>query len=103
MINRGSGDYLDLNERPEEPAGPFKEEWNNFIGRYDVMTMTGPGRAMEVMKKNGYLYLDYMKLSEHLPGLFFTAGGEALDFRGEQPTWRNIKLQKVVAEDVEGK
>jgi hypothetical protein len=34
-------------------------------------------------------------LFEVSPGLFFATNGEALDFRGPIPTWRNIKLEKV--------
>ena len=34
------------------------------------------------------------KLQEARPGLFFTAYGGALDFRGEIPTWRNWRLKK---------
>jgi hypothetical protein len=48
-----------------------------------------------VSRKNGYLYLDHMRLSEEKPGLFFSAHGEALDFSGLVPTWRNIKMEKI--------
>ncbi len=34
------------------------------------------------------------KLQEVRPGLFFTASGTALDFRGESPTWRSYRLTK---------
>jgi hypothetical protein len=41
----------------------------------------------------GHLYIDERKLIvEHEPGLFFSADGEALDFRREPPTWFNIPL-----------
>jgi hypothetical protein len=35
------------------------------------------------------------RLAEHLPGLFFTPDGEAVDFRASPATFRNIKLYKV--------
>lgn len=51
---------------------------------------------MIVHRKNGYLYLDQVRLiAEPEAGLFFTADGEAVDFRGSEPTWRNIRLQRV--------
>jgi hypothetical protein len=36
-----------------------------------------------------------LRLTEVSPGLFYAENGEALDFRGVIPTWRNIKLTKV--------
>ncbi len=36
-----------------------------------------------------------LRLVEVSPGLFFASNGEALDFRGAIPTWRNIKLIRV--------
>ena len=38
-----------------------------------------------------------LRLTEVSPGLFFAENGEALDFRGAVPTWRNFKLIKVDA------
>jgi hypothetical protein len=34
------------------------------------------------------------RLAEHLPGLFFTPDGEAIDFRSSPATFRNIRLYK---------
>ncbi|MCX6238734.1 MAG: serine hydrolase [Bacteroidia bacterium] len=34
------------------------------------------------------------ELKEYLPGLYFTADGEAFDYRNETPSFRNIKLRK---------
>jgi len=50
---------------------------------------------VDVHKQNGGLFLDYMKLEELQPGLFFTSHGETLDFRGATPTWTNIQVEKV--------
>jgi len=44
---------------------------------------------------NGYLPLGDERRREHLPGLFFTPPGEALDFRGTIPTFRNIMLIRI--------
>ena len=33
-------------------------------------------------------------MTEHLPGLFFSSAGEALDLRGATPTMRNILLHR---------
>ena len=49
------------------------------------------------MNRNGNLYFHIYKLAEFQPGLFFTGHGEALDLRGAQPTFGNVKLEKVAA------
>jgi hypothetical protein len=36
--------------------------------------------------------LNDWRLIEFEPRLFFTADGEAVDFRQTEPTWRNIRL-----------
>ncbi len=41
---------------------------------------------------DGYLTYNGTRCREHLPGLFFTYEGEALDFRGTVATFRNILL-----------
>jgi hypothetical protein len=50
-------------------------------------------------KKNGRPYLGATRLTEHLPGLFFTGDGQAVDLRGSTPgrAWRSIVLQRVGA------
>jgi hypothetical protein len=53
---------------------------------------------MKVHRRNGYLYLDETRMFLELePGLFFTTDGEAVDFRHPVPTWRNIRLQRMLA------
>jgi hypothetical protein len=51
--------------------------------------------SASLRKKNGYLYFGHSRLTQHQPGLFFTADGEALDLRGPEPTFRNILLHRV--------
>jgi hypothetical protein len=46
----------------------------------------------EIKIRNGYLFYNNLRLREHLPGLFYASNGEVVDFRGEIPTYRNIKL-----------
>jgi CubicO group peptidase (beta-lactamase class C family) len=89
---------------------PFKRQWSKYTGKYECI-FTGYESAwytkialalgfeheviiVKVRKKDGYLFINDESMEEFEPGLFFTASGEALDFRAEIPTWRNIKLRK---------
>jgi len=95
MIERlYDGTWLDFNEGPNDPPGPDRQEWDSYLGLYRYRTFGGPSVTMELSRKNGYLYLDHMKLREYQPGLFFAAHGEALDLREAIPTWRNITLER---------
>jgi CubicO group peptidase (beta-lactamase class C family) len=86
---------LDYNDGPDDAAGPDKKEWRRYVGDYRMLVWGKPLVTVKVHVKNGYLYLNERKLIiEHQTGLFFSADGEALDFRGEQPTWFNIPLQR---------
>ncbi len=90
-----------------EPT-PYKEQWAKYLGHYDLVQkgyglfwwahigrFLGIGRmSVDVQKKDGFLIFDGQKLFEYKPGLFFSPNGEAIDFRGEIPTWRNLKLKK---------
>jgi hypothetical protein len=51
---------------------------------------------LSIRVRDGYLYCNNMRCIEFGPGLFFTFNGEALDFRGTIPTYRNIMLIKSV-------
>ena len=81
-----------------ESRGPDKKEWQDYLGSY-IRKRFGVGEKFyTVSTKNGWLHFegsgqDFL-LTEHLPGLFFTPDGEAVDFRGPTPTFRNIKLYK---------
>lgn len=90
-----------------EPT-PYKDEWAKYLGHYDIVqkgwglfwwARVGQSLGIErkivnIQKKEDFLIFDGKKLLEYKPGLFFTPDGEALDFRGEVPTWRNLKLKK---------
>ena len=96
VVQCSSGTYLDYNEGPSDPEGPDKPEWNKYIGSYEYTIYGIPAteKLLRVSKKNGYLYLDNLKLTEHLPRLFFSSTGEALDLRDKNLSWRNLKLKK---------
>jgi len=88
-----------LGSSAEELKGPEKQEWSNYTGSY-VRKRFGVGeRFYNVTLRNGWLHFigsgQDFRLTEHLPGLFFTPDGEAVDFRGPISTYRNIKLYKV--------
>ena len=96
-LNRLSGtvSYYDFH-KPEKSAdrpGPNKPEWKPYLGVYRTLYW---GRALGTMATievvDGYLTYSGLRCREHLPGLFFTFDGEALDLRGTIPTFRNIPL-----------
>jgi|WetSurMetagenome_2_1015567.scaffolds.fasta_scaffold04726_2 CubicO group peptidase (beta-lactamase class C family) len=91
----------------------FRDEWNRYTGKYSmkfknydfrwyVRLLFSLGFFREnvyIIKANQTLVLEYNKansiLREYKPGLFFTNGGEAIDFRGPVPVFKNIELEKV--------
>jgi CubicO group peptidase (beta-lactamase class C family) len=82
-----------------EAAGPGKRAWNEYTGTYVRKRFGVSEKFYIVSVKNGWLHFegsgqDFL-LAEHLPGLFFTPDGEAVDFRSSPATFRNIKLYKV--------
>jgi CubicO group peptidase (beta-lactamase class C family) len=87
---------LDYNEGGQDAAGPDKAEWARYLGAYRIYQWGQPGETVTIQRKNGYLYLNQIRLITELePGLFFTSDGEAVDFRHNEPTWRNIRLRRV--------
>lgn len=87
-----------FSEGDATPRGPDKKEWAMYTGSY-VRRRFGVGEKFyNVTIKNGWLHFEGsgqdFRLTEHLPGLFFTPDGEAVDFRGATATYRNIKLYK---------
>jgi CubicO group peptidase (beta-lactamase class C family) len=82
-----------------EPGGPAKKEWLNYTGSY-VRKRFGVGEKFyNIVMRNGWLHFQGdgqdFRLTEHLPGLFFTPDGEAVDLRTPAYTFRNIRLYKV--------
>jgi hypothetical protein len=78
----------------KDTPGPNKKEWKKYIGFYDRKVYGKSINSIRVFRKNGYLYLENVKLTEYQPGLFFSVRGEAVDFRSDPPTYRNIKLYR---------
>jgi len=97
VMNRlpGTCEYYDFH-KPEPAAdkpGPNKPEWKPFLGTYKTLTWGRTfGFMVNIAVADGYLTFNGTRCREHLPGLFFTYDGEALDFRGTGATFRNILL-----------
>lgn len=80
-------------EKSMDTSGPDKPEWAAYLGIYRYLSWGRMSGSMtRVAVRDGYLSLSGLRCFEHLPGLFFTHNGEALDFRGTIPTYRNIML-----------
>ena len=88
---------------------PYKPAWKKYKGTYQHMSkgiklrtyarialaLGYPDPAqVKVYEKDGFLEIDGRPLDEHLPGLFFSADGYCLDFRGPVPTWQNLRMKK---------
>ena len=101
VVREYDATFLDYNVGAEDSPGPDLAEWESYVGKYAYRAFGYPSGSFEVQRRGGYLFLDHMKLTEDLPGLFFTANGEALDFRETVPTWRSIPLERVVQESAE--
>jgi hypothetical protein len=95
---------------------PFRPEWKRYVRAYRIrpggyklhplvwLALALGARVDEqkvtVEEKDGVLWVKSAHsrarpepLEEYECGLFFTPAGEALDFRGPVPTWRNIPLE----------
>ncbi len=83
---------FDFNDSDRDPPGSIGERYDHCLGAYEVMQWGTSLMQVSLSKKNGYIYLAGRRMIEHLDGLFFTGDGEALDLRGERPTFRNIQL-----------
>lgn len=97
IMNRLSGTCECYDFHKPEPAadkpGPNKPEWKPFFGTYKTLTWGRTfGFLVNIAVADGYLTFNGTRCREHLPGLFFTYDGEAVDFRGTVATFRNIPL-----------
>jgi len=100
IIKLNDGVTFDYNDGPNDKRGPDKKKWQEYIGQYSLPIWGQKVEVLNVSKKNGYLYLDRLRLEEYQPGLLFSSTGEALDLREKVPTWRNIRLRKRIDESV---
>jgi len=96
-LNRLSGtvSYYDFHkpDKSADQAGPNKPEWKPYLGIYRTLYWGRTfGSMATIAVADGYLTYNGMRCREHLPGLFFTFDGEALDLRGTIATFRNIPL-----------
>jgi len=86
---------LDYNDGPHDIAGANERHWKEYLGEYQIMRWGKPSQKLTVQIRNGHLYLDARRLIvETQKGLFFSADGEALDFRHSEATWQNIPMQR---------
>jgi CubicO group peptidase (beta-lactamase class C family) len=89
---------LDYNDGPADLAGPNLAAWDAHVGRYEIHLWGKLAESATIHRRNGYLYINERRLIvETEQGLFFTADGEAVDFRSPAPTWRNIRLRRIAA------
>jgi CubicO group peptidase (beta-lactamase class C family) len=86
----------DQNSTPADPAGPNDPAWRSYVGDYRISQWGVPTETVSIRKANGWLTLNGIRLVvETEPKLFFTADGEAVDFRNDPPTWKNLRLERV--------
>jgi CubicO group peptidase (beta-lactamase class C family) len=114
FVSEGDGHYrppagmLQLVEAHEMPVSEADRlRWKGYEGLYGVRywgALYPSLLSAQVYRQGDHLYLETTgvagdgptpkMLFEVSPGLFFATNGEALDFRGPIPTWRNIKLER---------
>jgi CubicO group peptidase (beta-lactamase class C family) len=84
---------LAYNGSPDDARGPDKVEWGAYLRDYDILQWGKVIDTVNLHVENGYLYFGkYRVVDEFKPGLFFLSDGEALDLRGQAPTFRNVAL-----------
>jgi CubicO group peptidase (beta-lactamase class C family) len=98
VVRPYDGTVWTLGSGGDEKKGPEKREWASYVGTY-VRKRFGLGEKFyNVSLRNGWLHFQGdgqdFRLSEHVPGLFFTPDGEAVNLRGPEFTFRNIRLYK---------
>ena len=71
------------------------KELQRYIGDYKMRQLGLAQGPLKVRAMSASLTLNGEGLYQTAPGLFFTVGGEALDFRGDIPTWRDIPLAPI--------
>ncbi len=71
------------------------ERWKKYCGTYVWTTWGIPEASARISERHGHLCLDEARLTEVLPGLFLTPAGDSLDFRGREPSVRNVRVVKV--------
>ncbi len=95
ILRKGRGVAFYFNEDLKSLPGPNKPEWEKRVGKYSIRMYGKPIATVKITVRNGYLFFKEFLLHEYLPDLFYASNGEVLDFRGEIPTYANIKLYKL--------
>ncbi|MCC7489239.1 MAG: beta-lactamase family protein [Gammaproteobacteria bacterium] len=86
---------LAYNGNPMDPLGPDKPEWRRYLGDYAIPQWGKVVDTVDLHVEGSYLYFGkYRVVDEYKPGLFFLSDGQALDLRGEPPTFRSISLNR---------
>lgn len=98
FVNLRDGSTYSFNEGAYDKPGVEKENWRQYAGDYSIRGCYLPN-LMTVYRHNGHLYLKTantkLRMEEFAPGLFFTATGEAIDFRGEYPLIAGMVYEKI--------
>ena len=95
MLCLDNGRFGGFSHGPYDPPGSDEERWSDYEGEFEVRALGVVVRVIQIERRDGHLWFDGLRLSEHLPGLFFTTDGERIDFRGETPSWRNVEMTKL--------
>jgi CubicO group peptidase (beta-lactamase class C family) len=88
--NAGRLDALSRAAAPETA-----EALQRYMGDYRTSAWGQATGLVRVRVSGSSLTVDGQRLYETSTGLFFAADGEALDFSGANPTWRNLALEKM--------
>ncbi|MCP4611761.1 MAG: beta-lactamase family protein [Planctomycetes bacterium] len=106
-------DGVEKQKESKHEPNPYTKAMKKYIGKYRplykgwelrlyariAVALGYPVFIVKIYEKDGNLYIRHEgkdeALEEYQPGLFFPPSGEALDFRGPVPTWRNIKFKKM--------
>ncbi len=95
----GKIDYLDYDSGPADEVGPGKEEWKQYSNIYRFnysdfclysTTEVRNGHLHLITSLNNKIY----KLSEHKPGIFFTADGQNVFFKNKKLIMPSIQWDK---------
>jgi CubicO group peptidase (beta-lactamase class C family) len=100
VVRTNDGTTWDYNDGLNDQPGVPKPEWKNYIGTYTVTLWGQLSIPTRVFLRHGYLYVtDNLgfenRLFEFETGMFFTATGECVDFRGDAPRFANLLVKKV--------
>ncbi len=95
----GGVTVLVRNDGPGDAPGPARPEWGRYLGVYRARAY-GLDDEKSVGLKNGHLYWnDRMKLTEHAPGLFFTADGDSVRFGEDTVEFMNRHYRRTPRPD----